>query len=283
MNRGEFNPERRKLLETVGKGAVGLAGIYVLSKIPAASAQVTEIDVGTLQVPVTFDGQIVQSEWDNDTIPYYPSWTVGNLCNFVFRAKYDPIYTYMALYAPNLSGPRYTELDFDPKMTGSLLAGADGVTNLALAPSTNGWYESPVFPVTGQKLSGTPISELFKRGTDYDWAGSYFNGMQLEFKFKNDILMKNAKNNEINFNASVLDNPSATTDAAAFSGNGYTPMVFTSEPIPEFGAEDVALFASLGLGAVATTKLAKQNMSRRDFLGVSALEAFNALKKQTQA
>jgi hypothetical protein len=58
-------------------------------------------------------------------------------------------------------------------------------------------------------------------------------------------------------------------------------MVFKPEPLPEIGAEGVALFASLGLGAAAT-KLAKKNMSRRDFFGISAIKAFDALKKETK-
>jgi len=113
--------------------------MFLLSKVTNVFGQtqvIYEIDVGKLQVPVTLDGQIDKNEWDNDTIPYSPTWTVGKLANFVFRTKYDSIYTYMALYAPNFTGPRYTELYFDTKMTGSLLPGADGVYTLALVPST---------------------------------------------------------------------------------------------------------------------------------------------------
>jgi hypothetical protein len=274
---------RRSLVKTAAKGAVGLVGLYALSKIPLSyeqtSSQVTEIDVGKLQVPVTFDGQVQKDEWYSDSIDYQsiganilPGISHGSPPKFHFRTKYDE-YTYQSIDIPaKKDSNAYVNLYFDTKSTRSWGAGADGVYALVLNPESGTWFEADKLPDMTRPIPGNAFKDFFKRGEDYDWRGFLGSSpldssdhLQFEFKFRTDLLTKNAIDNRINYRAEVV-----TAGGIERSSVDYIPMVFESQALPEFGAEDAVLLTSLGLGAAAA-KLAKKNMSRRDFLGISAL------------
>jgi hypothetical protein len=236
----------------------------------------SEIDSGLLKYPVTLDGVVNKDEWDNDSIDYRPGWVSGQLAVFDFRTKHDSAFNWMSLVDSQLTSPSFVELRFDTQMTRKLTTGTPGLYNLALKPTTNGWYEAPTIDAAGYVV-GTPLSKEFggpyTRKVDYDWAGTFgSSGMQLEFKFKNE-LWTNAKDNKINFNAGIITN--SGEDAAGFSDAGYVPMVLKQQALPDIVSEGATLAASLGIGK-ATIDLSKR-YSRRDFLRISAA---NALRKQ---
>jgi len=91
--------------------------------------------------------------------------------------------------------------------------------------------------------------------------------MQLEFKFKDDILMKYS--NKINFNAQIFNSRNGSQSSEF--GPSYIPMVFKGQALPEFSSEDLALAVGL-LGTVGAVKLSGKKRSRRNVLGISALE-----------
>jgi hypothetical protein len=99
--------------------------------------------------------------------------------------------------------------------------------------------------------------------------------MQLEFRFRNSILLKNAKNNAINFDVDAFVLGPYTTpssvDYAALNGSGYVPMVWKQQVLPEFFSQGLALVAGL-MGTLGAAKLAGKKLSRRQVLGISAIK-----------
>jgi hypothetical protein len=168
--------KRREFAKTIAYGAIGLAGLYAFSKIPMVSAQstqVSEIDVGPLQVPVTFDGQVRKDEWYSDSIDYQSTdqaiiGSPSTLPHFHFRAKYDSNYTYLAFDILNAGRGFNLYQAFDTKNIRSNNPRAAGVYSLDLNPisgtSEQGeWTEVDNDPAS---TSGTDLYKLFKKGQD---------------------------------------------------------------------------------------------------------------------
>ncbi len=253
--------------------------MFLFSKLPNVLGQspaITEIDVGQLRVPVTFDGQVQKDEWYSDSKDYQsiPSmvWNQQIQPIFHFRTKRDAKFTYQAVDIPNskFGDLPLIGLEFDTKNVGSFEGGADGVYNLTLSPSLSSWIEEST-DLTGKvQLPGTPFFKLFTKGQDYDWVSflgpSPINAsdhLQFEFKYKNEILLKNAIEDKIGFAAGI-----GGFDGTSFlNGSAYLPMIFKQQVLPEFDSDTAVILSSL-VGVVAATRLSKKRLSRRGLFGI---------------
>jgi hypothetical protein len=230
---------------------------------PSQNSQISEIDIGTLQVPVTLDGRIEEAEWYSDSIDYKYNFVnkvfikgVTSIANPVgiLRAKYDDIKTYVANCFTNdtvENNHRSYNIQFNiPKVAGTDYAGMY-ILNID--------FPNPRNPVetSGKIPDLIPFMKVFRRTQHYDWK--YYFGpcplnsaphTHLELEFLNSVLTSNSNRRQVETQCGYAYSDGSILTIDSRVSPGWLPIVYEGVPLPEGGN------AAMAAGAVGATALA---------------------------
>jgi hypothetical protein len=286
---------RRGFLSYLAKGAIGLAGVYVLSKIPLSYATGSGIQIGTGSVP-NVNGVWESDEWDDAVqLPLkYLARKINDKGQAFLRLKHNYDGTNLSdarlfgigdilsddgsIQSKDLIGGGFLSFNVDSNDDGSvnlttpdpadyhfLIDSYDGKNYLCEA--LNGWNADSFTKGANKAVGASTIGVS---------PNSNVNHRMIEFSLPLEPILKYAPSDQggnrvIGFQVFAVD--SYNNALSLFQGvDQLGNLTFGAIPLPEPG--EVLLPASLAITSYAATRYSKdkRRLSRRNFLGISALE-----------